>query len=474
MTAPALAVAPGTRRMPMGPLLTTALAIAGSVLLVVSYGNVLPVIFVFILTFPIAGWLATRGVDSRQDLTIFLRSIAVGLLASGIGAYYAVILRDPYQLASDAASFFQLASQAGPARSLQDLATITEGAGAVVLWHWIYNAAAVLGFPREPYIGISANIVLVATSMVVCSRSARSLFGHDEYRFGRLMLFVTICGDLWLFAGLHLRDSSILLTVAVVMHFWVRYLAQLEHKRVMAAMAATLAAMPLLSVLRQEFFYVPLLIGVIGIACLNFSRGRGDTRFITTVSVLFGAALAVIALVVFGRDILNMFSAGQETYGDLVSSQSRSGSLGSALIVERGTFLRIILGVPYLLYFPIPFWTVLTDNSAISLFKGIHAVSFYAISAFLWTGAYMIVTQRHLRSPAFLFVLLVPLVLAVSITLTSLETRHLGVFMPSIFLVALLPDYRVPAERAKLRLALFTIFSVMALVHIAWLAIRFV
>lgn len=462
-----------TGQLGRGSVITGLFLVFGAALLVFTWGSALALVFPVLLATPIVLTLMTKRDQYAAELRIFLRSFATGMLAAGIAAYYANVLMDPFQLGSDAWSFYELSSQAGPARSLQDLQTITEGAGAVVLWTWIYDVAALLGFPRDPYVGISANIVLVAASALVTTRAARRLYGDDEYRLARLAFFFTISGNMYLFAGLHIRDSSILLVIAILGYFWLAYLAQLEHRRAFMAIAATLIAMPVLEVLRREFFYVPLLMGLIAIVCLNFSRGRGDHRFITLVSILFGAALAVVAVVAFGDQILALFQTGQEGYTDLSLAEARSGSLGTALIVEQTTLIRIALGVPYLYYFPIPVWAGLFDTTAILLFKSLNALSSYYILAFVYTGAIMVVASRPLRSPAFLFAIAVPTAFSASIALTSLESRHIGVFLPLFFLVGLMPDFRDLQQRRLLRLVLSVTFIGAVFIHVTWSVLRY-
>jgi hypothetical protein len=315
--------------------------------------------------------------------------------------------------------------------------------------------------------------VLVAATAVVCARSASCLYGEDDYRFNRLILFFTISGNMWLFAGIHLRDASILFIIMLIAHAWIAYLSQLEHRKFAIAAIATLIAMPILEVLRKEFFYVPLLMGALALFCLNFSRGRGDNRFITLVSIVFGLVLAAVAIAAFGEQIQTLLLSGQETYATNAIENARSGSLGNALIVEQALPIRVALGVPYLLYFPIPFWAGFADESALLGFKSLNALSFYFISAFLFAGGFMILTIKQLRSPGFLFTLLVPLVFSVTVALTSLESRHFGVFLPLIFLVGLLPDYRVASERRLVRFLLALTFASVVLIHLAWFVVRY-
>ena len=456
-----------------GQFLNVALFAAGGALLLIAYDTLLPILFPLLLAAPVVGFLLLNRERNRAELALFARSFATGLLAAGVASYYAIEWLDPFQLGSDAWSFFQLSSQAGPARTLQDLRTITEGAGAVVLWSWFYDFAALLGFPRDMYIGVSVNIIIVAIGAAICARSAKLLYGDDEYRIRRLALFFTIAGNMWLFAGLHIRDSVIFLMVVILSHFWIAYLAELKHSKIAYAAAVTLLAMPALEVLRKEFFYVPLMIGFSALASLNFTRGRGDARFIALISILTGAALAVVGLIAFGSELFDLFTTGQRTYTDSALAEARSGSLGNALIVEQTLLMRIALGVPYLLYFPIPFWSGFNGESALQLFKSINALTFYYISGLLFVGGFLILKSRQLRSPAFLFALGVPFIFSVSVVLTSLESRHLGAFMSLFFLVALMPDMRDTTEKRYVRFTLVVIALAMVMVHAAWFALRY-
>lgn len=454
-------------------LTTVLLFVSGAAAQVWLYASILPLLFILLISGPILLFLLVRGERLAAEFSILTRMLAVGTFAAAISAYYAIVLFDPYQIASDASSFYELSSQAGPARSIQDLQTLTEGAGAVVLWSQIYDLASILGFPRLPYIGISMNVLMVAMGSVICLRSARALYGDDKYRFRRLELFFSFSGILWLFAGIHIRDSVIFLAVAVLTHVWVSYLSRLERRKLLPALIVTGILMPALQLLRNEFFYIPLLVSGMGLVALNFSRGRGDRRFIMLLSMLLGVALLIVGVVVFGSQVEQLFLLGRETYGTLSLEEARSGSLGVSLIIDQILPVRLALGIPYLLYFPIPFWVGFYDTSAVQLFKSVNALSFYVVSGLAFAGIVRIALSRQLRSPAFVFVSLTPLVLAAAIALTSLETRHLGAFVSFFFLVGLVPDLRNLADLRLTRLALIAVVATLGLVHLAWFALRY-
>ena len=85
----------------------------------------------------------------------------------------------------------------------------------------------------------------------------------------------------------------------------------------------------------------------------------------------------------------------------------------------------------------------------------------------------MILTNKQLRSPAFLFALAVPLAFSVSIALTSLESRHLGVFLPLFYIVALLPDLRADADRRLVKFTMTATVIGMIFIHLVWFALRY-
>lgn len=454
-------------------IISATLFALGAILQTWLYQSPLPVLFAVLIAIPVLLALYLRVSNGTSELTIFLRSYSIGLFAAGIASYYAIALFDPFQLSSDASSFFELASQAGPPRSIEDLRTITEGAGAVVLWSWFYDIAAMFGIPREPYVGISINVLIVAMASIICMRSARHLYGDDTYRAARLTLFFTISGTLWLFAGVHIRDSVIFLVITLLIHFWIAFLAQVDMRRIALALVVTVVSMVVLEVLRREFFYIPLVIALAGLVSLNFSRGRGDSRFIMLVSIVVGLGLAGAGLIVFGDQIQTSFLSGQETYTSAAIEESRSGSLGTTLIVEQSSIVRLLIGVPYLFYFPIPFWNGFSGESAILFFKSINALAFYLVSAFAFVGVLMVALNHRLRSPAFVFVALVPFALSAMIALTSLESRHLGAFLAPLFLIGLIPDLREPVQNRVFRFTLLLVLLVMAMVHAAWFSLRF-
>jgi hypothetical protein len=60
-----------------------------------------------------------------------------------------------------------------------------------------------------------------------------------------------------------------------------------------------------------------------------------------------------------------------------------------------------------------------------------------------------------------------------AIAITSLETRHLGQFLPALLILGAAPDTREPESRRRVTLMRYGWVSVVLLVHLAWLVMKF-
>ena len=59
-----------------------------------------------------------------------------------------------------------------------------------------------------------------------------------------------------------------------------------------------------------------------------------------------------------------------------------------------------------------------------------------------------------------------------SIAGTSLETRHFGVFLVPMFVLATIPDLRVPEYWNSYKRYLSIVFAGVVLVHLAWVVLK--
>lgn len=423
------------------------------------------IFFYMLLLLPSVG-----GVYERY---IFTRIFMVGFLMAGVAAVYANQLLDQGQLFSDASSFFEMAS-ASNLRYLPliELQALHEGALAIKLWAAAYDFFSALGFPRERYVGVLINVCTVALTGVVTLKIARLLYGYDPVRFKRLTLIFSLCGLFWLFAGIHLRDSIVLLAVTALAHVWLYFLQKPDlGGRLLLVTALSLLAGLFMGYLRGEFVFVPIAMSMAATAALMFvSDSR--RKVVLYLLVIVGLAVAGWLAMTFGEAIQYTLLQGNQNYADHAADQHSADSLGIRLIVNQSMPIRLVLGSIYLFVFPIPFWSGFQLESVYDVFKSFNVIFFYFLLPLLVLALLKIWKDKSSRSAAILFLLLLSLGFTVAIAGTSLETRHFGVFLPPMLVLALLPDLRIRTVRNHYTQLLMIMFVGVILVHIAWVLLK--
>lgn len=417
-----------------------------------------------------AGMLLFPKLGGLYERRIFTRVFVVCFIMAGVSAGYRNVLGD---LQGDALWFYEMSTVEGGSLALQSLAVLHEGALAILVWRGVYNAIATLGFPREPYIGILVNITVVALTGVVALKMARQVYGEDPYRFQRLTLLFAACGLLWLFAGIHLRDAIVLLAVTALSFVWLHFLARPGlGLRLLQVVGASLGGALVLGLLRSEFLFVPIGMATAAVAALMLGRKSERKQLVAYVLVMLGLAATWVLIAVFGEAIMMALLMGQQGYLEHAAGHHGSDSLGMALILNQPGPIRLVFGTIYLFVFPIPFWSGFQLESAYRLFVSLNVLFFYLLIPALVLAGARLWKDRAQRTPALLFVFFLSFGFSLAIGSTSLETRHLGAFLAPLFVLALLPDFRVRAVAGNYKkLVVFMLGGVM-IVHALWLVLK--
>jgi len=452
--------------------LTTLCALTGAMLWVAAYQSLEPLAVAGLAG--LAGALITLwAADRRASLTTYCLLFAVGLLMAGIGGVYAEILRDTLQLESDAGAFYKLARSDSAGLSIDEIVILTEGVGAVLAWRWVYDTLAAIGLEKGRYIGVAVNVVFVALSGVIASRSCQLLYPGDVARLRRMRLMLAACGLLWLYSSIHLRDASILLLVTVTFHLWLRQLLRPGAASLFNASWQTLLLCLALGLLRQEFALVPLIIASMAqgarVMFAPGAKGSPGVRWLVLMLALAAGAGLLLAIV---DDLGVAFSRGAEVYGEQVAREAAAGSLGNALIVQQPYPLRAVLGLAYLMLYPIPLWSGLQLDSVATLMKSFNAVFFYFFAPLLVLAAGHTLVRSGPHRFIDVFMLAIVLLFGVGIALTSLESRHFGAFIVPAFCLALRPDLRAGKDRRQYHDVLIVLLSLLGAVHLAWAVLK--
>jgi hypothetical protein len=447
--------------------------LSGSVLNVAAYDSAEPFLASVVFFATGTAILTLTQLGGRLERRMFNRVFGIGWLMAGVAALYANYLNDPFQGFSDPAWFFNLSSGAGPVRSLQELGSISEGAGAIVLWRWIYNAFSALGFERGRYLGVLVNVLSVSLAGVVAVKIAFLTYGKDESRINRLIALFSMCGLFWLFAAIHLRDGVVLLAVTTLAYYWVQYLARPGARSVASLLIATVIGFAVFVFLRTQFLFVPLAMLMAGLSVsLIYDKTRGTRRLLTYLAAFGGVAVAAILYVRFQDRIFASLVAGYSSYLTMSTAAASANSLGMSLIINQPLPIRIILGSAYLYVYPIPFWAGFQLESAYQLFKSFNAIFFYALIPMLSVALWKIGRQKNVRTPPLMFLLFLGVGFTLAVAGTSGETRHLGAFLVPVFVVALLPDLENGKDRHIYKKHAVVFITMVLLLHISWFVIK--
>jgi hypothetical protein len=129
-----------------------------------------------------------------------------------------------------------------------------------------------------------------------------------------------------------------------------------------------------------------------------------------------------------------------------------------------------------MLLHPIPLWAYLRQGALdYELLKSAQGLFQVLVAPLLLAG--ILLSIRRVRSQLkqespLLFILLYAALSLVSVVATSLETRHLGQFLPAFLILAAIPNTRQPRERRLVRDASLLWIGTVIAVHSLWWVVR--
>jgi len=448
------------------------IVLLGSMLHMVAEATILPLLVALIYYYFGIAILSFPVIGGFWEQRIFSRVFSIGYLSAGISALYNAYAGNIVGVNVDIMHFLDAATDLYAGMSLKEIAILSEGSLAIVLWRYIYELFSMVGVYREQYVGVLVNVLYVAFSAVVALKMVRKIYGHDIYRFKQLMLLFSACGLIWLFSGILLRDSLVLLSVTMLAYFWLRFLKQPDNVFSIAVIIVVSIVFSIyFGFLRTEFVFVPFAMAMAAMASLVLSN-VGKNKIAIYFIMLAGVITIVLLLIQYGSIIQLMLSSGREGYAEAASINGDK-SLGMAIIVNQPIPFRILIGSIYLFVFPIPFWIGFQFESVYHLYKSINVIFFYFVIPLLILAVSNVYYNKNVRSSEILFMLFISLGFVAGIAITSLETRHFGAFLVPIFILALLPEFRTKNVRVKYKKILVFVLTCVFFVHISWLAMKY-
>ena len=443
----------------------------GTAFVIIAYLSILPLILAIIHLTAILTGMILLGVTGREDLRLAILVFSAGWMAMGIGGIFLEVYKDPGQLSSDAMHFFRLASAEDAITDLETLRRLTGGALAVVLWQWVYDLFAMIGFPRAQYVGIMVNVSVMTVAAILGGRMIQTLFNENVNRLRRYALLFASSGLFWLFAGLHLRDAIATITVTFLTFIWVRYLASPgSFRRLVFMVAFTMLLTPFLTFLRTEYFIFPVLYLATAAFSFQWKDLSNKARMVSPLIMAIAIASVILLVYQYGPTVQLILEGRQSDYADLSYEESGAGSVSFQLIVNQPTVVRFPMGLIYLAIMPVPIWSGFGQGSALLFFRSVNVFSFYLITAMIIAAVTLYVRNKLLRRPPLTFILISSLIFVSAIALTSLEVRHVGTILPGLLVFVSLLDGSKNTDQRILKNSLALVLIGAFAAHILWIA----
>ena len=447
------------------------LLILASILSIISYSTIYPIIVA--ISFFLFGNILLRFffIGGVQERIIFNRIFFIGFFVSGIASIYATFYLDNIQLSSDPAGFFDMSIKDAKNLTIAEIQVLYEGALAIYIWRSIYDFFFNFGFEKERYIGILFNVFQYAMTAVIALKIANNIYGNDLYRFKLLKRFFSFCGVFWLFSSIHIRDIMILLILTLLTYIWITFLSnRKDFKNVFYLILSNLLISIIIFFLRGEFLFTPFIFLILGVFTLIKFSNKKEKNVLFYIFIIFCISIIFYLAFEYGSKIIDILKISNEGYRNLSDSVSSTNSLGMKIIVNQPIPIRLFLGSIYLFIFPIPIWSGFQLNSVYFLFISLNTIFFIFFLPLLFLSFKMLFIETNLK---LFFLLTVSVSFIFAIAITSLEIRHLGVFLVPLFLVALYPNLRIKNTFVLYKKYLLIYFTFLVIIHLSWLFLKF-
>jgi hypothetical protein len=386
-------------------------------------------------------------------------------------------LKDPFQVSSDAGLFFNVTSNKDFfSYPILELQLFFENVLPLYIWAIIYRLELFLFGSNHYFTGIIVNISLISLSSVSLLNSARVVF-NDNLKNKILTLLVLTSGTFYMFSSIHIRDVFALFLCTLIFNTYTKKFIEKDNKKSVffhlyhggiLYIVLNLFFSFILFFIRKEFVIVPFVMYFI-----YFYLKFWKSHFSFKLFAYFFIIIFVFLFIYF--DIINSVQIllDEKLKYDEFSNDEANDSLGNKLVINQPILIRMLIGPIYMFFFPIPFWTGFFSNSFYHFAKSISVIQFYFIAPLVLINFKNFFVTKNL-SLLFKFSILIVLFFSFFISLTSLETRHLGAFFPIFYFSLLYVDFGNTKFLSLYRKNLFLILVFIISIHFSWFLLKFV
>ena len=346
----------------------------------------------------------------------------------------------------------------------------------LLIWRFFYSVSNAIGTGNGPWIGPVVNALMVAWSAAILLRTAKYIFGPDDSRLRRLGTFFAASGIFWLYGACFLRDCFALILQVITLWALVRCLCLINIKNIVIAALAILFCVVMMQGIRGRT--LPMFMAFVALAAFSWTRRKG-TSVGSLVLILFGGLVLVVVaklvLAYFGSAVQDVLSSAEgRGYGQDIEG---GNSLTKSFVMSQPLPIRMIAGSLLLLIYPIPLWThFFIGAPGYVWMKGLHGcLMVLIIVPLLCVGIWrcFIVAIKGGREGVVAFFLMSYAILTLmALAASAIDTRYLGQFLPVIFILAVIPDWRDPITRSKIVTVGTIWYSIVFLGHSFWLVLK--
>lgn len=423
------------------------------------------------LVFLFAGALLIAVVSglNKVYLECYVKAFSAVSFFVGVAAFYEILGGDS---GGNDFFFYTLTKNGVSGLSEVPALMVAESAVALLSWAFIYDFFKMLGMAPTYQVGVALCSLLMCLSLILVVDGLRLMYGKSTWRLRSSLILFCVCGNIIMFATLHLRDAFIFFFVAIQIHGWLRFFSRTKSPfALIELLVVSLICTFALGALRFEFLFVSPAMAASGLLALiltgNISSRKKWTWFLVgAISLLALAMLGMFNL--FWNDLLQAYT----TYTSLSGKVAESSSMGQSLIVDQNPIIRIIFGSLYIFLFPIPFWSGLQLESYYHLLKSLNVIYVY----FVLPALVISIKEARKASPnikrSLYFCVFVLIGFTGAIALTSLETRHHAAFYPALVIVALHADLKTRKLFLEYLRYLTALIAAVFGGHLLWVVLK--
>lgn len=409
------------------------------------------------------------------ELRAFLLTFGVCIFVGGLGQLYSLLVFGKLQGTIDALYYFRLISPEPPFLTLENMPKVNSVL-SMIIWQQAYKIAWWFGFSFGPYIGVMINAMIMGITASITVRIAREIYGENIRKLRLVGTLFAFCGMFVLFGSVLIRDCFTTLVQSLLLLGITQWLIKPKLRRFIAALIISSICIYAMFFLRVQAVNIILIHLLLAFFVWYVSSGMTAMRIGFSLLLVVLLFFVVPEIGVYINRIEQIQKEGLENYAVLTAKTHTTSSLGMQYVVNQSIPIRLITGGVSLLIRPVPLWIKFNmESSEYDWIHGYHGLFLIFLLPLICTAFSIIVHMFfHNKPSSSVYIFLAGYILCaiVGVVLTSLESRHLGQFLPAAIVLAALPDVRNNNVKKRLHLFYYLLITAVVCIHLGWVVLK--